>query len=451
MKFSATESELGSPCGSNHTAEPLFRPEILASISGQAFGAIRLTQPISRWIISAVSLAIGAALVFFIAFAGVEKKTTITGVTVPVGGTITVSSTAPGTLKRIYVKENDRVERGQSLFEIETGRQAEQGEIALLVDQQIRTRLNALSVEKSSRLKQIEEKTRVTESRISNMLAEIEQLDAEMALAQQRRDLAKKSAERFKSLEKTGFVSSFQSQQKQEDLIDVTARINALARSKSQLQDALLGLREDRSSLKNDLVNILAQLEREEGSLRQELIENEGRQLLIIRAPRSGIVTTITNSTGQSIGAGQVLATIVPADSSQNSSLEVHLYAPSRTVGFIEPGQRVYIRYQSFPYQKFGLHEGKIVAISATPFAPNELQGNLAGTILSNVRRSVGASEDEALYRIVVKLAEQNIMVYGKPQRIKPGMTLEADVVQEKRKIWEWMFEPLLTMRYNMH
>jgi membrane fusion protein len=30
---------------------------------------------------------------------------------------------------------------------------------------------------------------------------------------------------------------------------------------------------------------------------------------------------------------------------------------------------------------------------------------------------------------------------------LKPGMTLEADVVQDKRAVWEWIFEPLLALR----
>jgi membrane fusion protein len=29
---------------------------------------------------------------------------------------------------------------------------------------------------------------------------------------------------------------------------------------------------------------------------------------------------------------------------------------------------------------------------------------------------------------------------------LKPGMTLEADVVQDSRKIWEWVLEPVLAV-----
>jgi membrane fusion protein len=43
-------------------------------------------------------------------------------------------------------------------------------------------------------------------------------------------------------------------------------------------------------------------------------------------------------------------------------------------------------------------------------------------------------------------LARQHIEAYGKSQALKPGMALEADVVQDKRAVWEWILEPLLSV-----
>jgi hypothetical protein len=40
--------------------------------------------------------------------------------------------------------------------------------------------------------------------------------------------------------------------------------------------------------------------------------------------------------------------------------------------------------------------------------------------------------------------AHQTIDVYCQAQALKPGMALEADVVQDRRKVWEWVAEPLL-------
>jgi len=50
------------------------------------------------------------------------------------------------------------------------------------------------------------------------------------------------------------------------------------------------------------------------------------------------------------------------------------------------------------------------------------------------------------LYRIKVKLEKQSIEAYGELQALKLGMTLEADVLQDRRKIWEWVLEPVLAV-----
>jgi membrane fusion protein len=53
---------------------------------------------------------------------------------------------------------------------------------------------------------------------------------------------------------------------------------------------------------------------------------------------------------------------------------------------------------------------------------------------------------NEPLYRIHVELASQQVMAYGEIHTLRPGMTLEADVIQDVRGIWEWVFEPLLAI-----
>jgi hypothetical protein len=50
----------------------------------------------------------------------------------------------------------------------------------------------------------------------------------------------------------------------------------------------------------------------------------------------------------------------------------------------------------------------------------------------------------EPLYRVTAQLASQQVATYGRTQALKPGMALDADVVQDRRAVWEWLFEPVL-------
>jgi membrane fusion protein len=70
---------------------------------------------------------------------------------------------------------------------------------------------------------------------------------------------------------------------------------------------------------------------------------------------------------------------------------------------------------------------------------------------LSNAQQNIqGFNSNEALYRIKVTLEKQSIDAYGQPQSLKPGMTLEADILQDRRKIWEWIIEPVLAVSQGL-
>ncbi|MFZ6734933.1 HlyD family efflux transporter periplasmic adaptor subunit [Undibacterium sp. Ji42W] len=433
-------------------SSPLFRPEVTAALGSQWMGSIRLAQPLSASLIAIVALIIAAVLIAYITFGSITKKARVTGITVPIGGQLSVAAPNAGILLTTHVKEGEQVKAGQILFTLSTERQNSQGEITALVAQQLASRADSMAAEQRLRQSQYQEKKQALQQRLANLAQEQSQLEQELLLAQRRQQLAQQSVAKYETLQGNGYVSAAQTQQKQEDLLDISTRLSTLQRSKTQLQANQIALQSELDTLSNSLATDLTQIERAKASLKQEAAENANRQAVQIVAMQAGTVTALTNQAGQAINAGQVLASLIPVDANganaETNSLEAHLYVPSRTAGFIQPGQEVLIRYAAFPYQKFGLHTATVVDVSRTPFAPAELPAHLASTILSNAQQAInGFNANEALYRIKVRLHEQSINAYGQAQMLKPGMTLEADVIQDKRRIWEWVLEPVLAMK----
>ena len=164
------------------------------------------------------------------------------------------------------------------------------------------------------------------------------------------------------------------------------------------------------------------------------------RRTVVITSPNNGRIAGLSVQVGQSVHDGQSLGTVIPTDHGV-TKLQAQLYAPSKTVGFVQPGQQVYLRYAAFPYQKFGLYQGVVKSISTTPFAINELPANLAQQVAAQ------SGNNEALYRIDVALQKQDITVFDKTIALRPGLALEGDVRQETRKLWELLFEPLLSVK----
>jgi membrane fusion protein len=469
---------------------PLFRPEITAALSQQWMGAIRLAQPISSWLIAGIAALIASALISFVTLGSVTKKARVTGITLPLGGSISIAAPNAGLLTYSHVKEGEQVQAGQTLFALSNERQGEKGEITALVAQQLASRQQSLESETRLRNAQATEKKQALSLRLSNLGTEATQLEQEVSLIQRRQTLAQESVSKYQTLQNNGYVSVAQVQQKQEDALDIATRLSTLQRAKLQQQANQMAVQAELSALANNLATEQSQLQRALASLAQESAENRNRKTTLITANQSGTITTLTSQTGQMINGGQVLATLIPSsdtacsyplqnvekaagegkgeakgkitsatdkackentqNQNQAQNLEAHLYAPSRTAGFVAIGQQVLIRYAAYPYQKFGLQQGTVTDVSTTPFAPNELPPNLASTILSNAQQNIqGFNSNEALYRIKVKLDKQSIQAYGQLQSLKPGMTLEADVLQDRRKIWEWIVEPLLAVTHR--
>jgi multidrug efflux pump subunit AcrA (membrane-fusion protein) len=153
-------------------------------------------------------------------------------------------------------------------------------------------------------------------------------------------------------------------------------------------------------------------------------VSAEGRTRRSVTALGSGTATAVAADVGEMVDGGRLLAAIVPA----GAKLQAHLYVPGKAVGFIRPGDAVLLRYQAFPYQKFGHYRGAVAGIS--------------NTALSGGRMDGAAPE----YRITVELDSQTVVAYGRPQPLQAGMLLEADVLQETRRLYEWALEPLFSV-----
>jgi membrane fusion protein len=425
----------------------LFRSEVIEAQRARSVGEIRLDRPVSGVLVAITALALSAALVAFIAFGAVTKKSRVAGLTVPVTGSVGITAPSTGVFVRSRVKEGQWVKEGEVLFDLSTEKQGIDGELTTLVAQQLEVRRQALAAERRLRIHQDEEKRRELDDKLRNSDAELRQLEHELELAQRRQELARASVRQYEALQGGGFVSAAQIRQKQEELLDVSSRLGTLERTRIQLKAALLSLRAERDGLATRLSSDMAQIDSLQSSLDQQMAENSVRKTSLVTAPMAGVVTAIGFQLGQSVTQSQTIATLIPAaqGSAQAPELEVQLFVPSRMAGFVAPGQEVLIRYKAFPYQMYGLQPGHVADVSATPFTPAELPANLASVVVGDLQQAIqGYSGREALYRVRVRLERQTIDLEGRKRALLAGMPLEADIVEDRRRIWQWIISPAL-------
>jgi membrane fusion protein len=408
---------------------PLFRHAALTASSSQWIGTIVMSRPVPMRVAAISAAILTIALALYLWFGEYTRKVRVTGQIVPAAGALKAIAPQPGRIVARHVRDGDVVAAGQVLYELSSERAGQGGGIDTRIDGLLASRRELLMQERTLQSQQLQQRERSLQARQQLIVTEIARLEQEIALQQARIISADKTLARHRSLREQGFVSEFQLTQYENDRSDQLARGQTLERAKLAAMRDLMQVQEEAELTASQIRLSVAQTDRALASLDQEAAEHQGRSRIQVLAPAAGTVTTLTAEPGQAVSAGMVLATLIPA----GSALEAHLLAPSRAIGFIEPGQAVLLRLAAFPYQKFGQASGTVLRVEHSPIAD-------AGSGDTSNGGNV-----ESVYRIVVQLTHQSVMAYGKEQKFRAGMRLEADIRQDRRRLIEWVIDPLVS------
>lgn len=412
----------------------LFRQEALDAQATQWLGTIRIAQPIGHYAAAAIALVIVALIVGFAFFGTYTKRATVPGLLEPAGGTLRSTTPASGTVISARVVEGQHVAADDVLFVLSGERMSSSGATHAMIAAQLEARGATLARDLKLSNQRHESRMRTTRERLLAIDIEIAQLEREAEINAAREAIAQKNVERFGDLARTGFISQAQAQAKVDDALVLKGQRENYKRVKANLARERAGLASQLADSRLQADTERADIDRNRAALAQERSENDARRTTVVTAPYAATVTGIAAHIGQLIGSGGLLATLIP----DGVSLEAQLFASTRQAGFVERGQRVHLRYAAYPYQKFGMGEGVVEAIEKSPYAPQELPIQVIATLGAGALQGA-----QPVYRIVVKLETQAIDTYGHSQPLKSGMVFEADVIQDKRRLYEWLLEPV--------
>jgi len=409
-------------------ASPLFRPEAVAAQTRDGFGTVVLDCPVSLVSMGAVCAGLACALAALLYFGSYTAHSTLRGRVTPERGVIEVASPQAGMLVEKRVVEGQRVAAGDVLYVVSSERLSSAGGATqqAVGEQLARRRASLVEQIDGTRALEKAEQASVAE-RLAALRAETSRLDEMLATQSQRLEQLAATVARHGKLRDLGFLAEDQWRAGEAELLEQRGRLRGLERERAAGQRLRAELNGRSASLELEYANTVAELERAVAATDLEIAENDARRAVVVAAPQPGTITGAVLQIGERIDGGQPLAAIVPLD----AVLIAELYAPSRAVGFVAPGGAVRLRYAAFPYQKFGHGRGTVATISQTTLAP------AAGTASARVEPS---------YRIVVTLESQTVSAYGKPRALLPGMEVEADVLLETRRLYEWVLEPLYAM-----
>jgi membrane fusion protein len=368
-----------------------------------------------------------------------------------------------GRLMQLLVDEGQTVQPGDLLAVVDVAVHSDQGNTAALLTESLQARSAALGQEARNVLHAAQQREQALRDRLRSLRLDVTHADGELEAVVSRQALAQQSLSRDETLAGQGFLSTAQVQTRQAELLDLKARERQARRNLEALRREAQSVGAEIEAVRLQANVQQAQLDRIRAGIAQEGTEIAARSLLHLTASTEATVGAVAVRPGHSLLAGQAVLSLLPTQRSGvrttmpvvnpqpigqsatveelGPTLQAQLYAPSRSAGFVAPGQSVWMRLQAFPYQKFGMLPGRVIEVSRTPVQPQDLPAGMAQALLT------AAEAQEPLYRITVALQRDNVQAFGNTQPLKAGMILEADVVQDRRAIWEWVLEPLLAAK----
>jgi len=407
----------------------LFRRESEQARSTRWLGKVVLIRPVSFAFMTAWALAFAVSLAAFFVFGEYTRKARVTGVLAPREGVARILAPQSGVVEAVHAKEGGRVRKDEPMIVLGDGRTArDRGELGAAVILRLEERRRALLEQRAFAIAAAGAEQASYAQRRSGLANEIAQLESEIATQRARLGLASRGVDRANRLEDIGFLSQAALDRERDTALDQESRLEQLQRARSSLLRDSAALEFDAAGASARGRAQVAAIEMQRASLDQERIERESQFHAAIVAPAAGTVATVLVEPGQMVVAGTPLVAIVPS----NATLEALLYAPSRSIGFVHEGEEVLLRYLAYPHQKFGMHRATIVAVSRNPMLP----GELGFTPVDGTR--------EPVYRIKAALDSQAINAYDRLEQLQPGMQFEADILLDRRRLIEWIFEPLL-------
>ena len=405
----------------------LFRPEAVENRQQDWLGTVQLVRPVSLTVLTVAVVIAVVAVAALLVEGRYTRKARVAGFLVPDRGVIRLLPPQAGTVLESHVAEGRVVREGDVLFVLAIDQATPRGEA---VQNSFSARERSL---KGAALQQqllLQSQGSAIDQRLDDMRRELAALSAESDLQAQRLALATQAQSRLESLRADNFISAAQVQAKAEELLGLRAQIQATERQRVAQQREIGTLEAQRRELPLRGQAQRGEIDRDLALLAQQTAEKESSQRLVVRASQDGVISAVLAEPGQSVSPATALASLVPA----NSRLQAHLFAPSSAVGFLRSQQTVMLRFDAFPYQKFGLQTGHVLQVSRSPLQAAEL----ASLPLQ------GGAANEPLYRITVALDRQDVAAYGEAQALSPGMQLEGDVQLDRRRLIEWIFEPVL-------
>ncbi|WP_248918123.1 HlyD family type I secretion periplasmic adaptor subunit [Pseudomonas entomophila] len=385
----------------------------------------------------------------------VDVVAVASGKVVPSGRTKLVQPSETAVVKAIHVSDGQRVKAGELLLELDPTtadadvRRSESELLAAHIDvarssamlQAIASgqpplglqgdieHADALQVQDAERW--LQGQYQEYRNNLDQVDAEIQQRGAEIQAAQvqvaslrKTLPIATQLARDYQNLLEQQYVARHEYLDKEQARLDLERQLQVQQASVLQSTAAQSEARRRREGVVAQARRSLLDLQQTAGqkvaSLRQELAKaryQEARTQLL--APVDGSVQQLAvHTVGGVVTPAQALMVIVPGD----QPVEVEALLENKDVGFVQVGQAVTVKVETFTYTRYGTVQGEVLSVSRDA--------------IEDERRGL-------VYSSRIRLASDHLQVNGQAVALTPGMAVSAEIKTDQRTVIDYFLSPL--------
>lgn len=389
----------------------------------------------------------GALAVFIVAamwFGTFSKQETMRGLVLGTKGGQRITVPIGGTVKKVWIEQGQAVTTGQKLLTVIPQQTASgasplsETDLQALIDQKANTEQQIASIKTlmARDTQDMQSFDANIEALTNNLRSQERELERSVAA---QRDIV----QRMQRYLKVGYTTRDSVTAQERAWQDYAQQLAAARLQLAQLSGTSLERLRAVQQNNNYSANQLADMGRLISELTAKIERAKSAISTDIVAVTNGKVAAINVREGAEVTVGDTVAAIGDPD----APFIIGLQAPSKSMGLLTIGQRVVLKYDAFPYKTFGVKYGRVIAISAQPVTlPKEDEQSMA-MVNPALAQSAQSAPPQSKFLVEVEPEDKTISAYGVDRPILIGSTLSADVIVERRRLIDWVLDPILAMR----
>lgn len=361
----------------------------------------------------------------------------------PEGKATAIDAPVDGTVEKVMVQAGQSVKKGQILLQLDgeltrTQIQETAAKVAGLRNQLAQLQLieNQLIIALQSQRSQIQAQAAAQQAQIEQTMQKLNSSRREAVIVSQRVANDEAEVQRYTPLVQEGIVAEVK-------LVEVEQQLNTNQQSLEQTQtesaQAEYELERQRSSYDSkiyegqrlvlqsqnqveeirtqiaDVRSQLAQLQQQLESLHVQL------QQKIIRSPINGVVFEMSiNHPGAVLEASEPIARIAP----ENADLMFRAEMPTQESSFLQVGRSVKLKFDAYPFQDYGIVQGRVHWISPDSRTIETAQGPVQ------------------TFELEIELDQPHIQSRGERVILSAGQTGTAEIIIHQRRVIDFILDP---------